>query len=199
MNELLHEVWWGHGAVADLGGAQTATALLDLFLRFAALSLLSVGGAMTTAAGMQKFLVLERSWLTDGQFTGAVALAQAAPGPNVLFVAVLGWNVAGMPGVVATLAGTLLPSSVLAVAVGRLGALHREARALRAFNAGMAPLILGLLLATAWLLAQPTLASHGLATAFGVAASAAWMLATRASPLWPVAAGAVAGAMGWYG
>jgi len=51
---------------------------------------LSVGGAMTTATGMQKFLVLERSWLTDGQFTGAVALAQAAPGPNVLFVAVLG-------------------------------------------------------------------------------------------------------------
>lgn len=196
---MLHEVWWGHGVVAGLGGAQTAVALWDLFLRFAMLSLLSVGGALTTAAGMQKFLVLEQVWLTDSQFTGAVALAQAAPGPNVLFVAVLGWNVAGMPGVAATLAGTLLPSSVLAVAAGRLGALHREARALRAFNSGMAPLVLGLLLATAWLLARPTLHGHGWATAAVVAASAAWMVTTKASPLWPVVAGALAGSMGMFG
>ena len=64
-----------------------------LFLHFLSLSLLSIGGAITTVPDMHRFLVGEKSWLSDNQFTGSIALAQAAPGPNVLFVAVLGWNI----------------------------------------------------------------------------------------------------------
>ena len=66
---------------------------LDLFTHFAALSLLGVGGAITTAPDMHRYLVGEKQWLTDPQFTSSIALAQAAPGPNVLFVALMGWNV----------------------------------------------------------------------------------------------------------
>ena len=60
-----------------------------LFVHFLALSLLAIGGALTTAPDMQRYLVGERGWLGDAQFTGSIALAQAAPGPNVLFVAVI--------------------------------------------------------------------------------------------------------------
>ena len=71
---------------------------IGLFTHFTALSLLAVGGVITTVPDMQRYLVHERGWIGDGEFTASVALAQAAPGPNVLFVAVLGWNVAGAAG-----------------------------------------------------------------------------------------------------
>ena len=72
--------------------APTLTNWLDLFLHFASLSLLAVGGAITTAPDMHRYLVSEQGWLSEAQFTSSIALSQAAPGPNVLFVALLGWN-----------------------------------------------------------------------------------------------------------
>ena len=64
-----------------------------LFSHFTMLSLLAIGGAITTAPAMHGYLVNDKAWLTDSQFTSSIALAQAAPGPNVLFIALLGWNV----------------------------------------------------------------------------------------------------------
>ena len=94
--------------------ALSAADWLLLFTHFTMLSLLAVGGAITTAPDMQRFVVREQGWLSDAQFTASVALAQAAPGPNVLFVAVIGFNIGGLAGVLATLLGTLVPSSLLA-------------------------------------------------------------------------------------
>ncbi len=170
-----------------------------LFLRFLSLSLLSVGGAITTAGEMQRFVVGQRGWLSDADFTASIAVAQAAPGPNVLFVAVIGWNVGGAAGVLATMAGTLLPSSVLTLQATRFMRLNRNARGLRAFNAGMTPLTLGLLSATAWVLLQPAVGVAPWTSALVVTATVVFMLRTKRSPLWAVAAGALAGALGWLG
>jgi chromate transporter len=170
---------------------------LQLFLHFTLLSLLAVGGAITTAPDMQRFIVGQQGWLSDAQFTASIALAQAAPGPNVLFVAVIGWNVGGLAGVLATLAGSLLPSTTLALTATRWGARRKESRGIRAFTAAMAPLTLGLLLATGWVLLEPTRAHWG-ATVL-VAITLAIMLRTRLSPLWPIALGAVVGALGGVG
>ena len=133
----------------------TATELLSLFGQFLVLSLLSIGGAITTAPEMNRYLVGDQHWLTDTQFTASVAIAQAAPGPNVLFVAVLGWNVAGPIGAFATMSGILLPSTALSLWATRWGQARRETRGVRAFTTGMAPLTIGLLLATGWVLAGP--------------------------------------------
>ena len=70
----------------------SASDWLSLFNHFASLSLLAVGGAITVAPDMHRFLVEETHWLSDAQFTSSIALAQASPGPNVLFVALMGWN-----------------------------------------------------------------------------------------------------------
>jgi len=175
--------------------ALPASAWLQLFTHFLVLSLLAVGGAITTAPDMQRFVVREQGWLTDAQFTASVALAQAAPGPNVLFVAVIGFNVGGLAGVAATMLGTLLPSTVLAMAASRLGARNREARGLRAFTQGLAPLTIGLLVSTCWVLLAPTRTEW---TAAALVAATLWvMLRTRWSPLIPIAAGAVLGMLGW--
>jgi hypothetical protein len=65
----------------------------------------------------------------------------------------------------------------------------------RAFTAGMAPLTIGLLLATGWVLTEP--ARHMPAAIALVALTVAVMLRTKASPLWLIAAGAVVGGLGW--
>jgi chromate transporter len=174
-----------------LTGAQA----LALFLHFAMLSLLAIGGANSTVPSMHRFIVADRGWLSDGQFTASVAIAQAAPGPNVLFVAVIGYNVGGLAGVAATLMGTLLPSTLLTLLVTRWGARRRDATGVRAFTAGLAPLTIGLLLATSWILLEPT-RRHPVMPLLIVATL--WvMLRSKLSPLWPLGLGAAVGALGW--
>ena len=91
-----------------------------------------IGGAITTAPDMHRYVVDEHHWISDAQFSASIAIAQAAPGPNVLFVAVIGWNVAGPLGALATMAGTLLPSTALTLLATRWGAAAaRDARRAR--------------------------------------------------------------------
>jgi chromate transporter len=187
---------------------------LALFLHFVSLSLLAVGGAITTVPDMHSYLVNEKAWLTDSQFTASIALAQAAPGPNLLFVALLGGNVGlnaggglaagpaawGMAliGVMVSLAGILLPSTTLTFLAARWGHRNRELRAVRAFKQGMAPIVIALLIATGWVLAsnQSSVQAHWhvwLITA--TTALVVWR--TRLHLLWLLGAGALLGAMGW--
>ena len=172
--------------------------LLALTGHFMLLSLVAVGGAITTASDMHRYVVTEHGWISDAQFTSSIAIAQAAPGPNVLFVAVIGWNVAGVAGLLATLIGTLLPSTVLVLAVSRWAAQRRESLPVRAFVTGMAPLTLGLLLATGWVLAEPfvTQPDQRLGALGLIAVTIAVMLRTKTSPIWLVALGAAVGALG---
>lgn len=195
---------------------ETANALdwLAVFSHFASLSLLAVGGAITTAPDMHRYLVTQQGWLSDAQFTASIALSQAAPGPNVLFIALLGWNLglnagggasAGWPawglallGVVVSMTATLLPSSVLTYTATRWAHRHRERRSVRAFKAGMAPIVIALLIATGWLL---TVAHNQPGTDWPLylltAAATLLVWRTRIHLLWLIAAGAVLGGLGW--
>jgi chromate transporter len=169
--------------------------LLALFMHCTLLSLLAIGGAIATVPDLQRFVVVEHAWLAAGDFTGSVALAQAAPGPNLLFVAVVGYNALGLGGALAAMLGMLLPSTALTLAITRWGSRRRDTRAVRSFMAGMAPITLGLLLSTGWLLAEPVVQRPVAAVLMAGTVLAMWR--TRVSPLWLLAAGATAGALGW--
>ena len=186
---------------------------LALFSHFASLSLLAVGGAITTVPDMHRYLVLERHWLSEPQFTSSIAMAQASPGPNVLFVALMGWNIGmnagggaaagasawwlALLGVALSMAGILLPSTLLTFLAARWGHQNRERHAVRAFKTGMAPIVVALLIATGWILAASlgkTVAEwHVWLVAF-VAAMIVWR--TKVHLLWLLGAG---GALGWFG
>jgi chromate transporter len=173
--------------------------LFGLFTHFVMLSFLAVGGAITTVPDMHRYIVAEHHWLTDAQFTASIAIAQAAPGPNVLFVAVLGYNVAGLLGTLATMSGILGPSSVLAVWATRWGARRRDTRFVRAFTAGLTPLTLGLLVSTSWVLAEPYLLApaHRWGAFALILVTVLVMLRTKLSPIWLVALGTLVGALGF--
>ena len=173
----------------------TAADWLGLFAHFLVLSLLAVGGAIATAPDMHRYVVGERGWLTDTQFTDSIALAQAAPGPNLLFVAVIGFNAAGLAGMAVTMLGILLPSTTLTLAVSRYGHRRKDSLGVRAFTAGMAPLTIGLVLATGWLLTEPTRSSIGAIILVVATVLASWR--TKVSPMWLIGLGAAVGALGW--
>ncbi|NHZ37124.1 chromate transporter [Massilia rubra] len=176
---------------------------LSLFGHFLMLSLMSVGGAISTTSEMHRYLVEQHHWLSQAQFNNAIALAQAAPGPNVLFVALMGWQVgmnagstgAAFLGVAVTMLGILLPSTVLTWFAAQWGHRNRDLRAVRAFKQGMAPVVIALLLSTSWLLGS---ASQRFATDWPL-----WLLTvtsglliwrTKLHLLWLLAGGAV---LGW--
>lgn len=167
---------------------------LTLFGHFLLLSLLSIGGAITVVPDMHRVLVTQMGLLDDAQFTSSIAIAQASPGPNVLFVAVMGYQAAGVIGAFATLTGIMLPSTTLALAAARWGHARREWLAVRAFKAGMAPLVIALMLATTWIL---SVEAPGWRHALLTFAAAMLVWRTRVHLLVLVGAGAVLGALGW--
>jgi chromate transporter len=178
---------------------------LNLFVHYLGLSLMAVGGAISTAPDMHRYLVDQQHWMTEPQFNASITLAQAAPGPNVLFVALMGWQVglnsgslsSALLGMVITMTGMLLPSATLTYIASRWGHNNRELRAVRAFKQGMAPVVIGLILATGWLMssvhAQPA-TDWPIWLATGVSALIVWK--TRIHLLWLLAVG---GLLGWFG
>lgn len=185
-----------------------------LLFHFLSLSLLAIGGAITTAPEMHNYLVNDKGWLTDSQFTSSIALAQAAPGPNVLFIALLGWNVGmnagggmgagpqawwmALAGVGIAMVGILVPSTTLTFAAARWGHKNRELRTVRAFKQGMAPIVIALLIATGWILAASQgspLAHWHLWLLTVVTTVLVWR--TQLHMLWLLGAGAVLGALGY--
>lgn len=198
---------------------------LSLLLYQLAMSLLSVGGVITLASEQHRHMVLQQQWLTDAQFQASITLAQVAPGPNVLFLALWGWHVGlnsvaaapaapaaapgAWPGVEASVAylaaftglavclvGALAPSSVLAVLANRWSRRHAQRNGVRALRQGLAPIVVGAMLATAWVLVQAgsNATAHDLATPLiaGLAMLMVWC--TRVHLLVLLGAGALLGA-----
>ena len=178
------------------------------------LTLLAVGGAITTAPDIHRYLVDETHWLSDTQFTSSIALAQGAPGPNVMFVALMGWNVglnaagglaAGWPavglalwGVLITMVGIMIPSATLTFVATQWAHRNRELRAVKAFKAGMAPIVIALLIATGWLLTgnhENPAHDWPLWALTGATTLIVWK--TKTHLLLLLGFGALLGAMGW--
>jgi chromate transporter len=185
----------------------------DLFMHFALLSLMGIGGAITTAPDMHRFLVDEKHWLTDESFSSCIALAQSAPGPNVLFVALMGWQVGinaggglsagitawwlGLLGIMLTMVGIMLPSSILTYKATKWAHVNRDLISVQAFKSGMAPIVIGLLVSTGWLLSA---AHRDFSQDWKIwlitAVASGLMMKTSIHLLWLVAAGGILGAAG---
>jgi chromate transporter len=189
-----------------MSGAFALSDSVALFLHCLTLSLLAVGGGITLAPEFHRYLVSEKLWLTDSQFTSAIALAQSAPGPNIMYVGLLGWNTGFAGGGYAyallamgvSLLGILIPSTTLTLLVTRWAHRNRELRILRAFKQGMAPVVIALLLATVWLLSavhDDPATDWPLWLLSVVAGLLVWK--TRIHLLWLLGAGALLGGMGW--
>jgi chromate transporter len=167
--------------------------LAALVWGFLGISLLSVGGGVAALPEMHRLMVETHGWMDELAFSKRYALAQAAPGPNVMVVGLFGWHVAGITGMFAAMLAMCGPTSILAYAFCRLRGHLQGAMAMRVFERGMVPIAVGLIAASGLLLAQGA-AEAPLAVAISIA-STLFVWRSRFSPLWALAAGAVLGAV----
>ena len=167
--------------------------LLALFAHYLSLSVFATGGAMALASDMHRYVVDEHAYITHTQFVNSIALAQAAPGPNILFVTVMGWQIAGLPGALATTLGLSLPALVFPVIVSRLGRLAQFGRLLKALQRGLGPVAIGLMAATCFLLVRQ---APGVWKGAAIIAVSTLLLATTRVP--PVLLILVAGVVGAF-
>lgn len=172
-----------------------SNALWTLAVRFALLSLFAVGGANAAIPEMHRLAVDVHHWMTDRQFADMFAISQVSPGPNVIIVTLIGYHVAGIIGaLVATLAMTG-PTCIAAFYVGRVWERFKTAHWRIAIQAGLVPVSLGLMAASAYVIARATDQSWASAAITGATAAIAYF--TRINPLWTFVVAGVLGLTGW--
>lgn len=178
------------------------TMIVALAVQFATMSLLAFGGVNAMLPEIHRVTVEQMHWLTTDEFNHLFAIAQAAPGPNLLILSLLGWHVGGLSGAIAATAGFCVPSGAMVYAVVRVWNRFREARWRRVAEAGIGPLAVGLVVASGLHIAIEQSTGPGAGQApdvraiMLVAGVTLVSLFTRVHPLWMIAVGAAAGAAG---
>jgi chromate transporter len=166
---------------------------MELLGQLVVLSLVSVGGAHAVLPDLYRVVVTEQAWLSGTQFVTLVALSQAAPGPNVLVMALIGQQIGGLVLGVAALVAFCLPSSVLAYLVAHADVKAAGTRGMAAVKEGLAPVTVGLVLASGFVLITGTGGGwpiHAVGALAAILAST-----TRISPLALIVLGAAVGAL----
>jgi chromate transporter len=169
--------------------------LTTMFGYFALLSLFAVGGANAAIPEMHRIAVEVMHWMSDRQFADMFAIAQVSPGPNVIIVALIGFHVAGLAGAAVATTAMCGPTCLLAFLVARVWDRFKDAHWRVAIQTGMVPLSLGLIAASASVLART--ADHNVYAGLITAATAAVAFFTRINPLWIFVAAGVMGLSGW--
>jgi chromate transporter len=171
--------------------------LTALMLIFAQLSLLAFGGGNTILTEMQRQVVQVHPWMTASEFASLFALAQAAPGPNMLIATLVGWRVAGLPGALVATLSLCAPSSLLTFGTAQLWYRFRSASWRVLVQRGLMPVTAGLIMASAVLLSEST--TTGWSTAALTAVATVVFLRTKIHPLVVLGAGMVLGVLGLVG
>jgi chromate transporter len=168
--------------------------LWQLLVILAPLSLVAIGGANSVLPDVHRQVVTVQHWMTDAEFIDAFTLAQTVPGPNILVVCLIGWHVAGLPGAAVALLAMCGPSTLLALIVARGLGNPRVAFWRQRLQAGLAPLTLGLVLATGLVLARS--ADQSILALALTATTVVVLVRTKTHPLLLMGVGAVLGLLG---
>ncbi len=168
--------------------------LASLAAIFSQLSLLAFGGGNVVLPEMQRQVVDVHGWMNATQFTSLFALAQAAPGPNLMICALIGWQVAGLPGALVAMAGIVGPASLLTGFTVSVWDRFRAARWRRVAQSGIVPVTVGLVCASASLIVVSADTDWKLAAI--TAAVVALSMTTKLHPLWLLGGGALLGVLG---
>jgi chromate transporter len=170
---------------------------LQILILFGSLSLLSIGGGSSVLPEMHQRSVNDYRWLTDTQFADVFAISQAAPGPSILIVTLIGYKAAGIFGAFLATAAVIIPAGALVYLVSRFWEHAARSPIRTAIEKGFAPLTVGLVLATAYVLGRST--EHDWRSYLLTAICAGVFIFTKVNPLIVVATAGLAGFLGWLG
>jgi len=173
--------------------------IVELINVFALLSLLAVGGGTAVLPQMKDDTVQRHHWVTDTEFAEIYSLGQLAPGPNMTCVILIGYEVSGLAGLIAVLVAFFFLACLLCYFVSKVWDAAEGSPWRDAVQRGMAPIVIGLMLAGCYALGKT--ASYNpsrdwefslLTLAIG-AAVALLLTITRINPALTILGGGVAG------
>jgi chromate transporter len=170
--------------------------LVALAQVFAGVALLAFGGINTVLPEIHREAVELSRWITDRQFADLYALSQAEPGPNSFIATLIGFQAAGIAGAVVSTMAICLPPAALAYLVARVWGRIRGTKWRAAIQAGLTPVMVGLMAASALILIRA--ADHSAAAFAVTAATAALAYTTNINPLWAFAVAGLLGAAGVF-
>jgi chromate transporter len=171
-----------------------AEVVAEIAVRFTALSLVAIGGINAILPEVHRVVVDVEHWMTSAEFVELFALAQLAPGPNAMIVALVGWKVAGLIGALVATLAVCGPSSVACYVTWQWVDRLRESKLRAVIQRALAPLAIGLIMASGYTLALGADRSPG-ALALTMLAAAA-LAFTRFNPVWILLAAAAVGVAG---
>ena len=170
-------------------------ALSGLLIIFISSAFFSMGGASTLIPEFHRQIVEMHGYMTSPDFAKSVALAQIAPGPNMLIVSLLGWKVAGLPGLLVSTFAIVVPPSCIAYFSWRGMERLKDAAWLTAVKVGLAPVVVGLMLASGTITAMA--ANHDM-VGYGLTLfTALFMHFMKRNPLWVIGTGALVGVLAY--
>ena len=161
---------------------------------FGLMSFFAVGGANSAIPEMHRVAVDVHHWMNDTEFADMFAISQLSPGPNVLIVTLIGYSVAGIFGALAATLAMCGPTAILAYYVSGLMRRFSGSPWPAIIQAALVPLSIGLMGASALILARSSDLSWRAALLTIVAAALAF--ATKLNPFWILAVGGLLGFAG---
>ena len=170
------------------------SALSVFLLQLVFLSFVAIGGINAAVPELHRQVVEIHGWLSEQAFTDFFAIANAAPGPNMLIVTLIGYQLGGATGALAATAAICMPTCILTYFAAKAWERFKDAPLRRAIQAGLMPITVGLVAATAYLIVR-TADQNAAAVAIS-AATAALAYFPRIHPLWAFAAAAALGFAG---
>ena len=132
--------------------------LIHLAWTFALLSILAVGGGTAVLPEMQTILA-HQFGIDHTQFVHIYSVGQLAPGPNMLMVLVIGYQIAGLIGAGVVLLSFFLPSSILCFYIGRLWSRFGESPWRRSIQNALEPISIGLMSSGVYAVAKASIVS----------------------------------------
>lgn len=126
---------------------------LQLFVFFASLSLLAFGGGSAVIPELQRQTVEVHGWLTERQFVDFYAITQVTPGPGMMVVTLIGYQVGGVSGALLAMLGMFGPTGLLMFAARRAWLRLTRSRWGDWLKQAARPLATGTMLASATLVA----------------------------------------------
>lgn len=127
---------WPIVVASALTGSRDSGKLTQIFLFFIKAGIFVFGSGLAVVPFLYEGIVQQHHWLTERQFSDAVAIAMITPGPVVITVAFIGYLVAGLAGASLAAVGIFLPVYFLTIIPMPWFKRHRENAQLKAFVAG---------------------------------------------------------------
>ncbi|MCK9443994.1 MAG: chromate transporter [Tissierellaceae bacterium] len=125
--------------------------ILEMFTSFFKIGAFTFGGGYAMIPIIQQEVVDKKKWIDENEFLDALAVAQGSPGPVAVNTSIyVGYRVLGLPGALAAILGTVLPSFLIMLFIAIFFYQYRDNAVIDKVFLGIRPAIVALILSAVY-------------------------------------------------